>query len=171
MSGHPLQSDRSVARSLIFFQNDFDALTGTNVFAILAVHAVPPPLLSKRPSMAWSMAFCEARGARASPADKLIFQPRLLNSSSKTCGGHLDLYHTVFSVPRPALALSCLPSSFSSASLPAKPVITVTPFPLRPFVCLPILTTPSPRRVRLVLMTHTFVAGCALGHILPWAVE
>jgi hypothetical protein len=76
--------------------------------------------------------------------------------------------------PHPHLFLSCLAKSSSLQEGSGKPVITVTPFPLRPFVSRPIRTVPSPRMIFLSaisLQIHPFTGFPQAGHILPLPVE
>ena len=108
-----------------------------------------------------------SRRTKGQPPASLTLKPRLLNSSSKSCrwSPWISITPSFTVPPAPHLALSCLSSSFSCASSPGTPVITVTPLPLRPFVSLPTLTTPHrPRGAALFLTAHTvFGRSAALG--------
>jgi hypothetical protein len=104
--------DRPDAGSLVFFQDDCDALTGSNVNAILAVHICSVySFVAGVPALACLMGFMEARGARGSPAGEFGLKTALAQLfEQKLPVVALDLYHTVFyRAPGPAL---CLELSF-----------------------------------------------------------
>ena len=111
-----------------------------------------------------------SRRTKGQPPASLTLKPRLLNSSSKSCrwSPWISIAPSFTVPPAPHFALSCLSSSFSCASSPGTPVITVTPLPLRPFVSLPTLTTPPPPRRGLFWRHAHSLAGLPhSGHILP----
>jgi len=108
----PYNPDRSVAGPLVFFQDDCDALSGSNVTAILAVHIYSVySSVADVPALACLTGFMEASGERGSTAGEFDLPTALAKLfEQKLPVVALDLYHTVFySAPGPAL---CLELSF-----------------------------------------------------------
>ncbi len=104
--------DRSVAGSLVFFQDDRDALSGSNVTAILAVHICSVYSSNAGvPILACLMPSWKPAAHAASTAGKFDLKTALAQFfEQKLPVVPLDLYHTVFyRAPGPAL---CLELSF-----------------------------------------------------------
>jgi hypothetical protein len=163
--------DRSVAGSLVLFQDDRDVLTGTNVLAILAVHIGSDALFYEPPALACSMAFCEIHGVRVSPAGKLDLPTavaQLLQQNMAVVA--LDLYHTVFNTaPGPALCLELSSELFQLLLTASQAGNHGNAFPFAPFRFPANPHQPiAAAQHGFLPMTHTFVdRPAALGTHSP----